>query len=360
MLKDDQYFMSKALELAKKGQYGVKANPLVGCVIVKDDKIIASGYHKIYGQAHAEVNAINNAQEDISDATLYVTLEPCFHFGKTPPCVDLIIKKQIARVVIAMEDVNELTRNKSINKLRSVGISVTVGVLRAEAEKLNQHFIVSYQQQKPYVHLKAAMSLDGKIATKSGESKWISNQEARAYGHQLRNQVMAILVGSNTVICDDPLLTSRIEPWSNPIKIIVDSELKIPLDAKLLKSGEVIILTTKNKDLIKYQKLNQLENVEFIQTPGEKVDLNLAFTKLYARGITSILVEGGAKINGLVLEKKLVNELHLIYAPMIIGGQNARGSFDLSSTDRLIDCPKITVTSITNIVDNILIRGKIV
>ncbi len=360
MLKDDQYFMSKALELAKKGQYGVKGNPLVGCVIVKNNHIIASGYHEKYGEAHAEVNAINNAQEDISNATLYVTLEPCYHFGKTPPCVDLIIKKQIARVVIAMEDVNILTKNKSIKKLKAVGISVTVGVLRAEAEKLNCHFIGSYQQQKPYVHLKAAMSLDGKIATKSGQSKWITNEKARAYGHQLRNQVMAILVGSNTVICDDPKLTSRIEPWNNPVKIIVDSELKIPLDAKLLKTGKVIILTTENKDLMKYQKLNQLKNVEFIETAGEKVNLNLAFEELFARGITSILVEGGAKINGIVLEEKLVNEMHLIYAPIIIGGQMARGGFDLSSTDKLIDCPKISITSVTNIVDNILIRGKIV
>ena len=232
--------MEIALELAKKGAGKVNPNPMVGAVIVKDGKVIAQGYHEEYGKSHAEVNAFNNALEDVRGATMYVTLEPCSHYGKTPPCVEKIIEKKISRVVIGMVDPNPIVRGQGIEKLLSQGIEVVTGVLEEKCKKLNEVFIKYITLKKPFVIMKTAMSIDGKIATSSGESKWITKEESRKQVHKLRNEVSAIMVGVNTVIKDDPELTCRIENRKNPIRVIVDSALRIPSDSKVIKGANKV------------------------------------------------------------------------------------------------------------------------
>ena len=240
--------MNIALQLAKKGKGKVNPNPLVGAIIVRDGVILGRGYHKEYGKAHAEVNAFLDAKEDITGATMYVTLEPCSHYGKTPPCVERIIENKISRVVIGMIDPNPLVAGKGIEKLKKSGITVTVGVLEEECRKLNEVFIKYITKNEPFVVLKTAMSLDGKIATSRGESKWITGEKARNEVHNLRNELEAIMVGVDTVIIDNPELTCRLENGRNPIRIIVDSTLKIPLNSKVLKNqdeAKTIVATKK-------------------------------------------------------------------------------------------------------------------
>ena len=273
----NEYFMKKAIELAKKGVGKVNPNPLVGAIIVKEGEIIGEGYHEKYGEAHAEVNAFKSLKEDPSGATLYVTLEPCSHYGKTPPCVDMIIENKINKVIIGMIDPNPLVAGNGVNKLIAAGIEVKSGILEDECKKLNEIFIKYIITKKPYVVLKAAMSLDGKIATKTGESKWISCEESRLQVHELRNKLSGIMVGINTVITDNPELTCRTQNENDPVRIIVDSSLRIPLDSKVLKNkdGKTMIATTKKADLKKMQALLE-DNIKvlIIKEKNGRVDLN--------------------------------------------------------------------------------------
>ena len=240
--------MDIALHLARKGAGKVNPNPLVGAVIVNDGKIIGKGYHESYGKAHAEINAFKDAETElIEGSTMYVTLEPCSHYGKTPPCVDQIIENRIKRVVIGMVDPNPLVSGKGVKKLQEAGIDVTVGILEDKCKKLNEVFIKYITKKKPFVVLKTAMSLDGKISTTSGESKWITDKEARENVHILRNELTAIMIGIDTVIIDNPELTCRIPNGRNPIRIVVDSNLRIPYDSKILQTAKkfkTIIATT--------------------------------------------------------------------------------------------------------------------
>lgn len=252
--------MERALELAMKGIGRVNPNPLVGAVIVKNGEIIGEGYHECYGEAHAERNAVENSIESVEGSTIYVTLEPCAHYGKTPPCVDLIIEKKIKKVVIGMLDPNDLVAGKSIEKLKQHGIEVVVGVKEEECKKINEIFIKYITSKIPFVILKSGMSLDGKIATYSGKSKWITSKESRGDSQNLRNRFNSIMVGLNTVISDDPELTCRINDEKKLIRIIVDTKLRIPVDSKVINNndGMTIVATTLNSDKKKKQMLVDL------------------------------------------------------------------------------------------------------
>jgi diaminohydroxyphosphoribosylaminopyrimidine deaminase / 5-amino-6-(5-phosphoribosylamino)uracil reductase len=325
----DEFFMKRALNLAKKGIGHVEPNPLVGAVIVKDGKIISEGYHMKYGEAHAEVNAIKNAKESVVGTTMYVTLEPCSHHGKTPPCANLLIKHQIKRVVIASLDPNPLVAGKGIQLLKNANIEVNVGLLDDKNKKLNKFFFKHIQHQRPYVIMKTAMTADGKIATIKNESKWISNEKSRLHVHKMRHQMMAIMIGVNTVKYDDPMLSARLlnKNIRQPIRIILDSLLEIDENSKVIQTAnqiKTIIFTTVNDELEKTKKL-ETYGAKVIQTKSHlnEVDLNEVMKKLGQMGINSVLLEGGGSVNYSALRDGIVDEVYCFIAPKIFGGKTA-------------------------------------
>ena len=321
--------MRIALSQATRGLGKVNPNPLVGAVIVNGNSMIGSGYHEYFGGPHAEINAIRDSKGSVEGATIYVTLEPCSHFGKTPPCADALIEAKIKKVVVAMTDPNPWIAGRGIERLKENGIEVIVGLLEKEAQELNRVFIKYIQTKLPYVVLKSAMSLDGKIATTSGHSQWISCPESRQYVHSLRNELKGILVGVNTVITDDPELTTRLDsgPGRDPIRIVVDSNGRLPLTAKMLKNGAtnpVIIATTTN--FPKHKRLYLEEAGHMILTLPDRdglVDLKMLMCELGKIGIDGILLEGGGTLNESALKNGIVDEIQFIIAPLLIGGRDA-------------------------------------
>lgn len=355
--------MEKALELAKKGSGKVNPNPLVGAIIVKNNKIIGSGYHKKFGGHHAEIEAINSCKEDIKGSTLYVTLEPCFHYGKTPPCVDKIIECKFSKVVIGSLDKNPLVYKKSIEKLEMHGIEVKTKVLEEKCNKLNEVFMKYIETKEPFVVLKSAITLDGKIATSNGESKWITDDESRKIVHKLRNELTGIMIGVNTVIVDNPSLTCSIDGGRNPIRIIVDSKLRIPINSKIVKTAnevKTIVATTKECDLM---KKNQLENlgveVLIVDDLNEKVNLKILMKELGKKNIDSILLEGGGELNFSALEAGVVNKLMIFMAPKILGGRNSKTFIEGNGIKSLKDSYKISNLDIRHLKNDILITGYI-
>lgn len=329
MTNDDIRYMRIALSLAAKGAGSVNPNPLVGAVIVRNNTVIGNGYHEQYGGAHGEINAMANAVSDIKGATLYVTLEPCSHHGKTPPCADALIKAQISKVFVAMVDPNPLVAGQGIEKLRENGIEVEVGMLEAEAKELNRVFIKYIETKKPYVVLKSAMSLDGKIATYSGHSKWISCEKSRQYVHTLRNELKGIMVGVNTVINDDPELTTRLENGKgrNPVRIVVDSRGRIPLSAKMLQNpheNPIIIAATTQFPERKRVFLEESGHMVLILPEANgHVDLVSLMDELVKLKIDGILLEGGGTLNESALKSGIVDEVQFIIAPLLLGGRDA-------------------------------------
>lgn len=322
----DIKFMKRALELASFGIGYTKPNPLVGAVIVKDGRIIGEGYHEVYGSHHAEINAFRSATEDVSGATMYVTLEPCSHFGKTPPCANAIVDKGIKKVVIGLLDPNPLVAGKGIEILKNSGIEVITGVLEDEGKKLNEIFFKYITTKLPFGILKTAMTLDGKIASAIGDSKWITNEFSRQYVHELRHRVSGIMVGIGTVLADDPELTTRLKNKDglDPIRIIVDSTAKIPLNAKVLNldsKAKTIIATTEKADK---QRLKCIvdKGADVIITPlkNNRVDLSYLMQQLGQRAIDSVLIEGGGALNFSALEEGIVDKVISFIAPKIIGG----------------------------------------
>ena len=358
----DEYYMSLALNLALKGKGKVNPNPLVGAVIVKNGKVIGKGYHERYGKEHAEVNAFNNLSEGADNATIYITLEPCAHYGKTPPCVNKIIENNIKRVVIGAVDDNPLVTGKGIKKLKSAGIEVKVGVLEEECKKLNEVFFKYISTKRPFVLLKSAMSLDGKISTYSGESKWITSKESREEVHKLRNDLMAILVGVNTIIKDNPRLTCRVEDGRNPIRIVVDSFLRIPMDSNVIKDKEAktIIATTKfaKKDKILSLRNSGIE-VLVINSKNNKVDLDELMVKLGELNIDSILLEGGSTLNFSALKQGIVDKIQIYIAPKIIGGEKSKTPVDGQGIDKLKNAFKVRNLSYSKVGSDILLEGYI-
>ena len=358
----NEEYMDLALELAKKGIGKVNPNPLVGAVIVKDNEIIGTGYHEKYGGAHAEVNAIKNATKPLEGSTIYVTLEPCAHYGKTPPCVDLIIDKKIKKVVIGMLDPNPIVSGRSIKKLKENDIEVIVGVEEEKCKKINESFIKYITSNLPFVILKSAISLDGKIATTTGESKWITSKEARIDGHLLRNKLSAIMVGINTIIKDNPKLTCRIENGRNPIRIIVDSSLRIPLDSNVIKNddGLTIVATTKYANKSKREKLlnNNITVLEVIDK-NKRVDLKELMSRLGNLKIDSILIEGGGTLNFSALEENIVDKIKFYIAPKILGGERSRSSIGGQGFYRLKDAVKLKGLTYENLSDELVVEGYV-
>lgn len=326
----DRKYMARALQLALRGAGHTRPNPMVGAVLVKDGRIIGEGWHKQYGGPHAEVNAFASATEDPEGATLYVSLEPCSHYGKTPPCADLIIRKKVARVVAALEDPNPLVSGRGFRKLRANGIRVTVGVLAEEARHINDVFLTYVTRKRPFVLYKAAMSLDGKIACHTGESQWISSEKSREEVQRLRGILSGIMVGAGTVIADNPRLTCRMEEYENPARIIVDGKLRIPLESRIFhEPGRNIILTTSEASLEKKKALENL-GVELIEADSEepgKVDLKSAMLALGIKGIDGILLEGGPTLAASALEAGIIDAVRFYIAQKIIGGREAPSPF---------------------------------
>jgi len=352
----DTDYMKRALELAENGIGRTSPNPLVGAVIVKDGRIIGEGWHENYGQAHAEVNAIHNAEvnatnhagtnaeyaaETVEGSTVYVNLEPCCHHGKTPPCTELLIGKRVKRVVIGTLDPNPLISEKGVQRLRDAGIEVTVGVMEQECKRLNEVFFSYIQKHRPFVVLKAAMSLDGKIAASSGESKWITEESARRDVQLLRNRYSSIMVGVETVIKDDPELTCRLDGGRNPRRIILDSSLRIPLDRKVLtdqQANRTMMVCTEKSSRSKADRLKSLgAELLYCRSKDNRIDLEDLMEKLGRLTIDSILLEGGATVNDSAFSQGIVDKIILYVAPKIIGGEKSKtvvGGLGIDSLDQ--------------------------
>lgn len=358
--KDEQY-MRLALALAEKGRGAVAPNPMVGAVIVKDGRIIGEGCHERYGQAHAEVNAFASVTEDVEGATIYVTLEPCSHYGKTPPCADLIIQKKVGRVVVGALDPNPLVSGRGIQRIQAAGIEVESGVLADESRQLNEVFMKFITEKQPFVVLKVAMSLDGKIATRTGESKWISGEVSREQVHRERGYLTGIMVGINTVLKDNPHLTARLPGSKNPTRIVVDSQLRIPMDAKVLQQqseAPTILLTTKRADQEKAARLAE-KGVTVLTLPERdgRVDLQEAMKELGQRNIDSILLEGGATLNYSALEAGIVDKVQVYIAPKIIGGANSPTPVGGKGIERLSEAFPVERIASRMIGEDLLIEG---
>lgn len=356
-------YMKKALELSKKGYGHVNPNPLVGCVIVKEGRVISQGYHKKYGDKHAEVNAIENAKESLTGATMYVTLEPCSHFGKTPPCVNKIIENKISKVYIAMKDPNPLVAGRGINILKDNGVEVKVGILEEEARRINEIFIKYITQRKPFCTLKSAITLDGKIATHTGDSKWISNKKSREIVHELRQKYSGILVGINTVIKDDPMLNVRlkgIKDVSHPTRIIVDSRLRIPMKSKVLnnlKEIKTVIATTKYADEEKIEKLKSIgAKVIICKDLNNRVDLKDLMDKIVDT-VDSILIEGGGSIAYSALESGIVDKVDVFIAPKIFGGISSKGFIGGIGVEKVDDAFEVRDMKIRDVDGDIYLQG---
>lgn len=341
---NDEYYMKMALKLAGKGRGYVSPNPLVGAVIVKNDRIIGAGYHQRFGGNHAEINAIRDAGNAVQGSTLYVTLEPCCHEGKTPPCVNAIIENKIARVVIGIIDSNPLVCREGVGCLQANGIKVTTGVLEQECRRLNETFFYFMETGMPFVTLKYAQSIDGRIATATGHSQWISSPASLKFAHRFRAEHDAILVGSGTVHHDNPELTVRLVRGRNPLRIIVDSGLNISERARVLKKSALVptlIATVQSPENPRFKELAASGAQIITVAPDKqgKVDLRKLLKILGRRKISSVLVEGGAQIITSLLENNLVNRLVTVIAPKIIGsGIEAIGDLhirNLESAKRL-------------------------
>lgn len=329
----NEKYMGMAINLAKKGTGKTSPNPLVGAVIVKDGQIIGKGYHKKAGDEHAEITALKKAGAKAENSELYVNLEPCCHFGKTPPCTDAILRSKIKKVTIGMLDPNPLVAGKGISALRGGGVTVEVGLLEEDCRRLNEVFIKYISTGKPFVILKAAASLDGKTATCKGDSRWISNEFSRNMVHQLRNQVDGIMVGIETVIKDDPLLTTRLKKGKgkDPIRIIVDTHLRISSQAKVFNPD------SEAKTIVAVGEPLQKNNVGMIEEAGgiilpvktenNQIDLAALMAALGKMEITSVMIEGGARINASALRDKIIDKILIFFSPRIIGGSEASGIF---------------------------------
>ncbi|MBA4250470.1 MAG: bifunctional diaminohydroxyphosphoribosylaminopyrimidine deaminase/5-amino-6-(5-phosphoribosylamino)uracil reductase RibD [Chlorobiaceae bacterium] len=354
----EESYIKLTLEIAKKGLGKVSPNPLVGCVIVKNQKIIGAGFHQKYGEAHAEINAIKNATESIKDATLYVNLEPCAHFGKTPPCVDELINQKIKKVVIGTLDSNPLVAGKGVEKLLSNGIEVKVGVLEDECKELNKFFFNFIEKKIPYVTLKAAQTIDSKIADTFGESKWISSKESRKFVHEMRSKYDAVLVGANTVLKDDPKLDVRLIEGRNPKRLILDARLRIKLTSSILNSEKNVTIITSKNAMLKRKKIEQLKklgvNLFFIKNINEhEIDIKSMLKTLAKNNVTSLLVEGGGKVFSSFLNAKLFNEIRLFLAPKILG--NGINTFGDLGNNKIEDALKLRINKFEKIGDDIMI-----
>ncbi len=361
----DEKYMRLALELAGNAKGRTSPNPLVGAVIVKDNRVVGCGWHRKAGTPHAEIHALRQAGELARGADVYVTLEPCAHYGKTPPCANALVEAGVKRVYAAIKDPNPKVAGGGFRVLKEAGVEVYYGFLEDEARRLNEVFLKWIEYKQPFIALKVAMTLDGKIATASGESKWITNEKSREYGYKLRDIYDGIMVGINTVISDDPLLTARVEGGKNPVRIILDSKLRIPLNAKVLidKSARTIIATTADADKDRIKHLSKMGAeillVDGYDTANHGVNIERLLTMLAERDICSILVEGGGEVNGSLVEHKLVDKIYFFIAPKLIGGKQARNPVLGKGILHLDDALLLEDMKCENLAGDILITGKV-
>lgn len=361
-----EQYMRQALELAKLGEGHVSPNPMVGCVVVKDGRVIGEGYHEHLGEFHAERNALLRCTEDPTGADLYVTLEPCCHHGRTPPCTDIIIEKGIQRVFVAALDVNPLVAGKGVQILRNAGIEVEVGLLQEEAIRLNEVFYHFFRTHRPFVAMKYAMTLDGKIACHTGDSQWITGEASRNFVHGLRKKYSAILVGIGTALADDPMLNCRTEEGVDPVRIVADSNLRLPLNSQLVKTAKdipTIVATTEltlisDEGLKRAEKLQKL-GVEILLCGTEEVDFDLLLDLLADRDIDSLLVEGGGTVNGSFLEADLIDRVYAFLGPKLVGGTNSKSPIEGSGVDSMAEAVELTDLEVERFQDDILITGLV-
>ncbi len=351
MTKSDDYlFMSRTLRLAERGVCTTHPNPRVGCVVVRDGEIVGEGWHRRVGEPHAEVLALRQAGERARGATVYVNLEPCCHQGRTPPCSSSLIDARVARVVAAMEDPNPLVSKGGIDRLRSAGIKVDVGVMREQAERLNRGFVQRMRHGRPWVTLKLAASLDGRTAMSSGESKWITSEASRMDVQRLRARSSAIMTGSGTVLADDPSLTVRIDGHDRqPMRVAVDTRLRMPVNARLLTLPGGALIYTVEDNRSKADHLTRAgADVAAVPAKDNRVDLDAVLKDLAARGVSELLVEAGRTLSGSMLYRHLVDELILYLAPNMLGDL-AQGLFSLPEIQRLSDRIECAIADIRRV-----------
>jgi len=353
--------MRLALQLAESAQGQTGINPVVGCVVVKDGRIIGTGAHLRRGGPHAEVHALDMAGADAEGATVYVTLEPCSHYGRTPPCAERLIREKVARVVIAAEDPNPRVAGRGIAMLREQGIAVEQGLLADVSRGLNEHFEKLILTGTPFVTMKSASSLDGKLAARTGDSKWISNSESRERVHTMRHRHDAIMVGIGTVLADDPHLTTRLSvPAMDPIRIVIDSQLRTPITASVLKEAErtpVYIFAVERASADRDKALSEAGARIIRCGTGQHVDLHMMLQKLGELEIGSVLLEGGGRLNGAMLEAGLIDKVMLFMAPIIVGGREAPATFDFAGYASINEAVRLERLQIETIGDNVCISG---
>lgn len=351
--------MKKCIRLAKKAEGKTSPNPMVGCVVLNKNGVeISCGYHKGYGKPHAEPNALNKLKKDEArGGTLIVNLEPCSHWGKTPPCADLIIERGLKRVVIGMRDPNPIVAGKGIKKCKEAGIEVIEGVLEDEARKLNEVFIKNMEKKSCFIAIKTATTLDGKIATKNGSSKWITSEKARIEVQNIRNRYDAILTTSTTIINDNPSMDCRKKGCKSPIKIVVDRELKTDLNSKIYKKNGQNIYIAIDKDINESQITMLPTHVTVIKCPSynNKLDLAYLFSELYNQNIRSILIESGGKLNGEVVSLDLADKIYHFIAPKILGDNSGISAFTGRNIQEISNTLNFEFISITDIKPDILV-----
>jgi diaminohydroxyphosphoribosylaminopyrimidine deaminase/5-amino-6-(5-phosphoribosylamino)uracil reductase len=364
---EDEKYMRLALRLARRGAGTTSPNPMVGAVVVRENQIVGRGYHRRAGGPHAEVLALRSAGKKARGATLYVTLEPCNHFGKTPPCTEAVLKAGVRKVVVGMKDPNPLVSGRGIRRLRRAGIQVEVGKFSGACRELNAPFCKYITSRRPFVILKGALTLDGKIATSSGDSRWITSPESRVGVHRLRQTVDAVMVGIGTVLKDDPLLNVRLprtRPKRQPLRIVLDSRLRVPLSSRLIQTASqypTLIAATRAASPAKIRRLEKLD-VEVWTLPKDsrgKVNLEILMKKLGDRGIVSVLLEGGAQVNASALSARLVDRFLFFFAPKIVGGVRAPGVIGGEGARRMREATPLELLRIRRIGPDLLVEAKI-
>ncbi len=358
----DEKYMREALRLARRGLGKTSPNPMVGSVLVRNGLVIGRGYHRFFGGKHAEVNALESATTNVAGATIYINLEPCSHYGKTPPCADAIVSARIGRAVIGILDPDARVRGRGLERLRRAGIATTVGVLEAECRALNEAYIKHRSTGEPFVTVKFAQTLDGKIATAGGASRWISSAASLKLAHRLRAQHDAVLVGAGTVLADDPELTVRLVRGKNPLRVVLDSRLRLPLEAKVMQSqaaARTLIATTPAADAAKLAARRGM-GIEVAIAPADasgRVDLPALMKMLGQRDITSVLVEGGAATITSFLREGLADRLVAIVAPKIMGrGTDAFGELNVTDVAKAI---KLSFEKVYRSGEDVVVEGKV-
>ena len=358
----DETYMRRAIVLAERGAGWTSPNPMVGAVIVKDGRIIGEGWHRRYGEAHAERNALQSCTESPVGAVLYVTLEPCCHHGKQPPCTDAILEAGIRRVAVGSGDPNPLVAGKGVELLRSHGVTVDTGVLKEECDALNPVFFHFIQTKRPYVVIKYAMTMDGKIATRTGDSRWITGEAARQRVHQDRHRYSAIMAGVGTVLADDPLLTCRMEGGKNPVRIICDSHLRTPPDSRVVRTArEVPTILAAAAPPPERRKALEDAGCQVWDLPGPegRVDLNALMDRLGAQDIDSVLLEGGGALNWAALHSGIVQKVQTYIAPKLFGGTAAKSPIAGLGVETPAQAVRLVRTTVTQIGEDFLLESEV-